>query len=82
MDKTDINPRVIQVGVSSNAKQNKEFEMVSVNRAIYDKLIKLARYAQDWYPDYEECRNCGALHPRHTICVQCRYDNSTGKIRE
>ena len=44
MDKADINPRVIQVGISSNAKQNKEFEMVSVNRAIYDKLIKLARY--------------------------------------
>ena len=66
----------------NKTKKGQKFEMVSINRGLYDELIKLANYVQDWYPDYEECKNCGALHPKHTICIQCNYDNSTGKIRE
>lgn len=58
-------------------------ETVTVSKAHYERLVKLARYVQDWHEDdYEECKNCGALHPKHTICIQCGYDNSTGKIRD
>lgn len=58
-------------------------ETITVSKAHYERLVKLARYVQDWHADdYEVCENCGALHPKHCICIQCGYDNSIGKIRE
>lgn len=52
-----------------------EQEMIEIPKEEYEKLIKLVRYVQDWCPSYEACRNCGALHPKGCICLDCRHDN-------
>lgn len=53
---------------------------VTINKGYYIKLKKLAEYAQYWYPYYEECKNCGTIHPEEYVCNSCGYDNSTGEF--
>lgn len=47
-------------------------DKVTIPREEYIRLIKLARFVQDWYPTrYVECEHCGELHPEGCICINC-----------
>lgn len=56
-------------------------EKINIPKKEYDRLIRLANYVNNWCSGYESCNNCGEYHPKGCICVECGYDNSTGKIR-
>lgn len=46
-------------------------------------LVKLVRMYQNYWPiKYKVCQNCGEYIPEGYICINCRYDPTTKKIRE
>lgn len=49
-------------------------DKVEIDKDEYIKLRRLENYVYNWYPDYKQCKVCGAYHPKGSICIECRKD--------
>ena len=56
-----------------------EEETITIPVEEYNHLLKLKGYIQNWdVRNIWECTKCGTYNPEGYICIECKYDNSSG----
>lgn len=54
-------------------------ETITIPVEEYNHLLKLKGYIQNWdVRNIWECPKCGTYNPEGYICIECKYDNSSG----
>lgn len=57
-------------------------EVITIPQDEYEHLLRLRQFISNWYrTPIWACPKCGTYNPEGYICINCSYDNSTGKFR-